>query len=162
MGWEVRGFVLREMDIPYCLGCFGCWVKTPGFCIMKDATRDIAGTFIRSDLAVLLTPVTFGGYSSELKKALDRMICLLSPFFRKVGGEVHHRPRYDRYPRWMALGALPESEPEEEEIFSRLVERNAINLYAPDHVSGILIEDQGDDEIRPFLQNLFEKVGVRK
>ncbi|MEI6797484.1 MAG: hypothetical protein WCK39_11525, partial [Methanomassiliicoccales archaeon] len=24
---------LRELDIAPCIGCFGCWTKTPGSCI---------------------------------------------------------------------------------------------------------------------------------
>lgn len=161
-GWEVQEFLLGEIDIFHCLGCFGCWVKTPGLCVIKDSARDIARMYIRSDLAVLLTPVTFGGYSSELKKALDRIICVISPFFKKVRGEVHHRPRYDRYPRLMAIGVLPETDAWEEDIFSTLVERNAINLYAPSHVVGILFKDQSNEAIQSSIRKLLRKIGVNQ
>ena len=75
---EVTTFPLREMDIRHCLGCFGCWIKTPGECVIDDDAREIARAVSQSDLVVYLTPVTFGGYSSELKKTLDRnKVCRL-------------------------------------------------------------------------------------
>lgn len=90
-----RHFPLREMKLAHCLGCFNCWVKTPGMCVEADAGRDIAKAVIRSDVAVLLTPVTFGGYSPELKKTFDRFIQLISPFFQMDHGEVHHPPWWE-------------------------------------------------------------------
>jgi len=38
-GHAVTGFDLREMDIKYCIGCFGCWVKSPGECRSKDDSQ---------------------------------------------------------------------------------------------------------------------------
>ncbi|MBI4845982.1 MAG: flavodoxin family protein [Candidatus Omnitrophica bacterium] len=32
-GHSVENFVLRNMSIEYCTGCFSCWIKTPGECI---------------------------------------------------------------------------------------------------------------------------------
>ena len=89
--WEVKPLLLHKVDINPCAGCFGCWVRTPGICIINDEGRDIAGTIIQSDLVIYLTPVTFGGYSSHLKKVLDRSIALILPFFKKIDGEVHHQ-----------------------------------------------------------------------
>ena len=73
---------------------FGCWVKTPGQCVQDDPAREVARACARADLVVLFTPVTFGGYSSELKKAIDRSIPNLSPIFIRIRGETHHPCRY--------------------------------------------------------------------
>jgi len=105
-GFVPEILLLRDLDIAPCVGCFGCWIRTPGECVIPDAGRDVAKTVIRSDLTVFLTSVTFGGYSSELKKAVDRLIPLVSPYFRRVGGEVHHRPRYRCHPRLLGVGLL--------------------------------------------------------
>ena len=80
-GGQVETFPLREMKLAHCLGCFDCWVKTPGMCVEADAGREIAKAIVRSDVTVLFTPVTFGGYSPELKKIVDRFVQLASPFF---------------------------------------------------------------------------------
>ena len=131
-GTGVRDFQLRDIQLAHCQGCFECWVKTPGLCKTDgDAGREITGAMIGSDLMVLLTPVTFGGYSSELKKVMDRSICVVSPFFRRVDGEVHHRRRYRRYPALAGVGILQEPDEEQERIFRTLVERNALNLACP-------------------------------
>jgi multimeric flavodoxin WrbA len=131
-GTDVRDFQLRDIPLAHCQGCFECWVKTPGLCKTDgDAGREITGAMIGSDLMVLLTPITFGGYSSEIKKAMDRSICLMSPFFRRVDGEVHHRRRYRRYPAIAGVGVLREPDEEQERIFRALVERNALNLACP-------------------------------
>lgn len=85
--------------------------------MIDDMGRDIARSFIRSDLAIFLSPVTFGGYSSELKKGLDRSIGLMMPFFTKIGGEVHHKARYKKYPSLMGIGVLSKKDEESERIF---------------------------------------------
>lgn len=51
----------------------------------------------------------------------------------KIEGEVHHKPRYERYPRLMGVGVLPQPDEESERIFTTLVSRNAINLHALAH-----------------------------
>lgn len=129
---------LRELDIAPCIGCFGCWTKTPGSCIIKDAAADVTKAFIRSDLVVLLTPITFGGYSSTLKRALDRSIGLIRPEFHKTSGEVHHRVRYTSYPRLLGLGLIDKLDEDQESTFKHLVSRNAINLFAKEARSVIV------------------------
>ena len=83
-----------------CIGCFACWLKTPGICVETDEGRAIAEAVVHSDTVIIVAPVTFGGYSSEIKKAQDRWIPLILPDFGVYHREIHHKPRYDRYPRW--------------------------------------------------------------
>ena len=148
-GWEVDPILLHTVIIAPCMGCFGCWTKTPGLCVIKDSGNDIAGKIINSDLVVILTPVTFGGYSSELKKILDRISCpIASPFFTKVHGEVHHQRRYDRYPHLLALGTLPEADPESEGIFTTLVERNSISMNSASHGAHVLVTGRSEELIK--------------
>ncbi|MHB8762762.1 MAG: flavodoxin family protein [Deferrisomatales bacterium] len=139
-GSEVQTFVLRDLEIADCTGCFGCWVRTPGECVLADAGREVAREVIRSDLVALVTPVTFGGYASGLKKAVDRFIPLGSPFFTRIEGETHHRRRYDRYPRLLGVGTVPRADGDAEAIFRQLVGRNALNLHCPAHTAGVLVE----------------------
>jgi multimeric flavodoxin WrbA len=161
IGWEVTSDALREHKIGHCVGCFGCWVKTPGICRFNDAGREIARQFIQSDLSIFFTPVTFGGYSAELKKALDRaLLCLVSPFFMKINGEVHHKPRYVRYPLLMGVGVLPHADKVSETIFKDLVKRNALNLHVPAHIAGVIVSDQGVGESRKHIKSLLTGIGV--
>jgi multimeric flavodoxin WrbA len=141
-GWAVTAWTLRDDKITYCLGCFECWTKTPGLCRIDDAGRAVAANMIDSDLVVYLTPITFGGYSSALKKAVDRAICLVSPFFTHIDGEVHHHARYKRYPALVGVGVLPAPNQAQEQIFRTLIGRNAINLHAPVHDSVVVYRSQ--------------------
>jgi multimeric flavodoxin WrbA len=103
-GCEVTRHDLAALEIPECKGDFGCWTVTPGVCVQPGAHREIARELIQSDLVVWLTPVTFGGYSSILKRLLDHCIPLVSPHFAKVDGETHHEPRYERFPSLLVVG----------------------------------------------------------
>jgi multimeric flavodoxin WrbA len=41
-GSQIETFRLRELKLAHCLGCFNCWVKTPGICVENDAGRQIS------------------------------------------------------------------------------------------------------------------------
>lgn len=154
-GWQVEALELRRLDVAPCVGCFGCWVRTPGLCVIDDAGRDVARRAARCDLMALLTRVTFGGYSSELKKAVDRLIPNISPFFTKVRGEVHHKLRYEGAPRLLAVGLLPGPDAgpvaEAEGIFRTLVSRNALNARSPAHAAVTVQDGQGPDAVRASI-----------
>ncbi|MEI6725275.1 MAG: NAD(P)H-dependent oxidoreductase, partial [Actinomycetes bacterium] len=103
-GWAVDDWRLRDDKIAWCAGCFKCWTTTPGECAHHDDGRAVAERWVRSDLVVFLTPVTFGGYSSELKKALDHVLPILLPTMGKRGGETHHPQRYERRRDLLVVG----------------------------------------------------------
>jgi multimeric flavodoxin WrbA len=128
--YDVETMVLRDVNVAPCKGCFGCWTATPGMCVTADSGREIARKTIGSDLVVMLTPVTFGGYSSELKKVLDRTICLALPTFTTVDGITRHEMRYSRYPKMIMAGFLEKEDPKGEGIFRKLIECNAKNFHA--------------------------------
>lgn len=162
IGYEVDVILLHDLKIADCTGCFHCWVKTPGVCVIDDVGRDIAMKLIQNDLVVYLTPVIFGGYSSELKKALDRQISIVLPFFMKIKGEVHHKPRYERYPCLVAIGVLSRPDEESEKIFETLVSRNAINMHCPAHSAGVVYSTDSSTAIRDKIKTIFMKAGVGK
>jgi hypothetical protein len=126
--WQVKAFPLAGMDIKACRGCFSCWAKTPGRCIIQDDQEAILSATAASDLVIWLTPITFGGYSPELKKALDRIIPILLPFFVKVRGKMHHPLRYPRQRRLLAIGTQKQEDADSEGVFRSLVQRNALNM----------------------------------
>jgi len=133
--------ILREQDIAHCRGCFDCWVKTPGICIINDEARNITRKMIQSDLVVYFTPIVFGGYSPFLKAQLDRSIGLLLPTFGKFHGEIHHNKRYETYPAMLGVGLLTNNEPKQAELFREHIHRNSLNLHNPCAESVILQPD---------------------
>jgi multimeric flavodoxin WrbA len=155
-----REFNLCDEKIAFCTGCFGCWIKTPGECVINDAGRAITREFIESDLAVFLTPVTFGGYSAELKKALDRLIPILSPFFITIDGESHHKKRYKHYPRLAVIGLLPAADAEAATVFQTLVSRNAINMHTPAFAVETFIDGSEEAAISSKLDSVLNQIGL--
>jgi multimeric flavodoxin WrbA len=156
-GHTAEVIALRDRTIAPCLGCFGCWVKTPGECVIDDDGRTVARAAVRSDILVYVTPVTFGGFSSELKKAVDRLIPNISPFFAKVQGETHHERRYARSPSLIGLGVLPQPDREAEAIFKTLVEHNALNWRSPRTAAGVVALDS-PDAVENIVRGLVEAV----
>jgi multimeric flavodoxin WrbA len=128
-GHEVTRLDLRDLDLRGCSGCFGCWVKTPGECVQKDAGADICRAVIGSDLTVLAAPMRMGFTSALLKRAADRLIPLLHPYIVMDGGEMHHQARYDRYPLFgLLVHAGKDTDDEDLEITRHLWSRMARNM----------------------------------
>jgi len=101
-GHSVKVLQLRDMDIKYCVGCFGCWIKTPGECVAKDDSAKVCRTVVHSDLLICASPVKMGQVSALMKKTLDKLIPLVLPYFTVREGEIHHPQRYE-YTRDLAV-----------------------------------------------------------
>jgi multimeric flavodoxin WrbA len=129
IGNQVTLLNLREITLRYCVGCFGCWVKTPGECSNKDEADQIHRAVIHSDFTLWAAPLRMGFPSALLKKALDKSIPLIHPYFVVDRGEAHHRPRYDHYPR-VGLLMEPESDTDDQdlEIVANIFSRLAVNM----------------------------------
>jgi multimeric flavodoxin WrbA len=159
-GWTVKTLDLDGLAVQPCRGCFSCWLKHPGTCAITDDAEAYLKGWADCDAVVYVTPVTFGGYSAALKKVLDRAIPLILPFFIKVHGEIHHPHRYDRRRAFLALGTLPEPDPEAERIFRDLVTRNAINFGSAATATGILRESSSEGEIAAGIVDLFRSAEI--
>ncbi|MFN2340059.1 MAG: flavodoxin family protein [Halanaerobium sp.] len=159
--FEVEEIILKEKEIADCQGCFNCWVKTPGICIIDDYGRDVAEKVINSELVVFLTPVIFGSYSYQLKKAVDRIISLVSPYFKKINGEVHHKKRYSEYFSLLGIGVVKEEDQTQSKIFKKLVERNSINFHTDNFKAEIFVlnEDFNNSEFENAVKMISKKVG---
>lgn len=163
LGWEVEHQLLREKKLGNCAGDFFCWIRNPGLCNIDDDNRKIAEVIVQSDLLVYLTPITFGGYSSTLKKAVDHQVQNILPFFAQINGETHHAKRYPNYPNCLTIGWLDTPDPESEAIFRHLAWRNALNMYAKSAVSGVVLANETDGEILASVQTWLNDLhnGVR-
>lgn len=112
-----------------CVGCFGCWTKTPGRCVIGDRGSDFAALMPRRKEVVVVSRMVFGGFSPAVKAVLDRSIGFMLPFFELVGGEMHHKPRYKEAPnlRYFFYGEISEKQ---QDIAQRLAAANALNFGA--------------------------------
>lgn len=157
-GWDVEAAVLHQMDIKSCIGCFRCWDTTPGICtgVKGDEADAVIRKAIVSELLVFLTPLTFGGYSSELKKIIERFLGLLLPGMGLINGESHHLKRYDRYPSVLSLAVSQNPLEGEIALFKKLAHRHSLNFHPPVHRAEVF--SPGDPDIREKLGSIIDKM----
>jgi hypothetical protein len=152
-GHEVQTQTLRDMDIRYCTGCWGCWVKTPGKCVFPDESYHVCREFINADFVLMASPILMGFTSALLKKTQDRLIPLLHPYFEFVQEESHHHRRYATYPRLgILLKRSPETDEGDLEIITDMFSRFALNFKTDLVFSGGL--DQDVREVADALDRL--------
>jgi multimeric flavodoxin WrbA len=129
-GHSVTQLDLRDLSLRYCIGCWGCWVKTPGQCSNGDTTSlEMDRAVIHSDFVLWAAPLKMGFPSSLLKMAMDKHLPLIHPYMVVDQGEAHHLKRYPRYPR---LGLLVEPEadtdPHDMQIVTGICTRTSLNF----------------------------------
>ncbi len=78
-----------------CIGCFGCWNKDPGRCVIKDGYENMGYLVRHADEVVVICRYTYGGFSGFVKNVFDRCLGYVLPQFEIVVGESHHQKRYD-------------------------------------------------------------------
>ena len=113
-----------------CIGCFGCWLKTPGKCVLCDGYEAMGKAFSECDRLMIISKCTYGSYSPFVKNVLDRSIGYISPFFEIRNGEMHHQRRYNNHIKITVYMYGEDITGEERKIAERLVEANALNIYA--------------------------------
>lgn len=154
---EVRCYHLKDMKLAHCSGCMDCWLKTPGICAAIDEGKEILQTIMQSDMLILFTPVTFGGYSSALKIIVDRFIPLVLPFLSKYHGETHHAARYSHYPRLVGIGIHRNPLKTEAELFKTLVGRTAIDFHAPSFAAEVFSSEVDNEMLKKGLQSTISR-----
>jgi multimeric flavodoxin WrbA len=145
--------------IANCTGCFGCWLRTPGVCVIDDDCRAITREIARADRIVFFTPVVFGGYHPDVKAVLERSIGILTPFFRVFRGEMHHplRAREKAY-ELVAIGILDRTDEEAASAFRQRVWRNALNFNGLRWQAGTLVRAAGTAGIAASIDALLERM----
>ncbi|MCL2337042.1 MAG: flavodoxin family protein [Firmicutes bacterium] len=150
-GGQTQTIILNCQEIKPCRGCFHCWLKTPGLCVMTDdCANTVSRQEIQADAVILLSKITYGGYSGDVKAFLDRSIPNISPFFELVKGTMRHRRRYDRFPYLISIGYDART-PKEQQTFLTLAERNALNMRPPQYFAFTM---QSSGEVEATMQAL--------
>ena len=116
-------------QVGYCIGCFGCWIKTPGKCVIQDRCSVMPSYLAQSGEVVIVSPIVYGGYSPKVKAILDRSIGYLLPYFRIVSHEMHHQMRYQN-PFVFNVYFYGKCSEGRRRIAERLVKANSINFGA--------------------------------
>jgi putative NADPH-quinone reductase len=108
---------LLEQNLQPCLGCYHCWLITPGQCVHADAMGALLERILEADVLVCATPLYYYSMSASLKVFFERTLPLtkegLQPSAR---GLVRNNTRYPE--RWrgkrlitLITGAFKDLEP---------------------------------------------------
>ena len=81
-------------DIHHCIGCFGCWVKTPGKCVIHDGYEGTGMDMGKCTELILISRCCYGSVSPFVKMVQDRAISYIHADFVIRKGEMHHKRRY--------------------------------------------------------------------
>ncbi len=112
-GLVFETFDVSGEELKPCIGCFGCWIKTPGICIYKqDRGDEYLRQVFDADYLLVISRITWGGFSTSIKFYIDRLPPLLHPYFRRFNGEMHHRLRYKTMPVLLSVGYGADSDDE--------------------------------------------------
>jgi len=143
----------KEIDnIKGCLGCFNCWIKTPGRCIIQDSYTEMPKYIVESGTFIIITEIKYGCYTSYVKNVIDRSIGILLPFFQTVNGELHHLPRYNNKSfKFVVIGYSDNVTPDEEQTFKDLIKGNSINFCIPDYKTYVI---KDISEAKTIIENL--------
>ena len=117
-------------NIKNCVGCFGCWIKTPGKCVMKDGYENIGELFSKADKIIVISKCTYGCYSPFVKNVLDRSISYLLPSFEIIHNQTHHKQRYSKSFNLFVYFYGNDVTCEEKETAKQLVAANAVGHHA--------------------------------
>ena len=85
---ESSGYTVIDANhkAAFCQGCFGCWLKSPGQCVIKDSLQTVSTEIGCSQQVIIFSRCCYGGFSPAVKRVLDRSIAVSLPFSPTAAG----------------------------------------------------------------------------
>lgn len=130
-GADIENIFLVKKGINHSRGCFTCWGKTPGKCVITDDMEELLKKFIKSDIVVFATPVYVDNVTGIMKQFMDRLLPLIDPHMEPdEQGETVHRKRFERYPKIVVISNCGFPEQSHFQVYPLLFRRIARNLHS--------------------------------
>lgn len=114
-------------NIKNCIGCFGCWAKTPGECVIKDGYENTGVLMGNCTEMIIISECCYGSVSPFIKNVQDRAISYVQGDFVIRNGEMHHKQRYDNKILMSAYFYGSDITEEEKQTARDILEGNAEN-----------------------------------
>lgn len=113
VGASTENIQLARKKIGHCIGCFTCWTKTPGKCVLKDDMEELLKKYMASDIIIMASPLYADHVTGIMKDFMDRSLPLVCPQFEMGdAGQTRHVSRYKKYPSivWVSNCGFPETD----------------------------------------------------
>lgn len=68
-----------------CRGCFACWSKTPGKCVLQDDMAGVIGKILAADVLIWSFPLYYFSIPGQLKLLIDRQLPMSLPVYDRHG-----------------------------------------------------------------------------
>ncbi|MBQ6019448.1 MAG: flavodoxin family protein [Clostridia bacterium] len=159
---EIRIVRVIEKDIAPCRGCFGCWARGDGRCVIDDDQNAILDFYRAANVVIWSFPLYCYGMPSHLKAVLDRTIPLIKmKMVRTSDGGVRHEPLVD-FSRIHTLVICGAGFPDWEDNFAGLRKMCDICFAGPDKIfvpeAPLMNVPEAAAVVGPLLAR-FEKAG---
>ncbi len=93
---EIHVIHVIKKQVAPCRGCFSCWQRMDGHCVIRDDQNGILDLYRSADLIIWSFPLYCYGMPSHLKAVLDRTIPLVKMrMVQEADGTVHHEALAD-------------------------------------------------------------------
>jgi multimeric flavodoxin WrbA len=84
---SMTNIFLSDKDINSCKGCYSCWFKTPGICVMDDDMKKIIELMRDANILIFASPLYFNNISGTLKVFIDRLTAAGGDPHKKANGQ---------------------------------------------------------------------------
>ena len=114
-----------------CICCFGCWIKTPGQCVIKDGYENLGAILAKCDQMIIISRCFYGSYSPFIKNVIDRIVCPYQlPYLKTINGKTRHPKRYNNKYTFNVYfyGNITETEKETAQHVVKAYREN-VNMY---------------------------------
>ncbi|MEW6619192.1 MAG: NAD(P)H-dependent oxidoreductase [bacterium] len=109
---EVIDIYNKEFNIEPCRGCFTCWTKTNGKCVIEDAANELIEKVNNSCVTIYAFPLYISSIPAKLKAFLDREFITVKPVFVPYRNLTRHplQNTKERYIVLFSVNGFPEIE----------------------------------------------------
>lgn len=103
--YEVEQLDIQQLEIKPCLGCFHCWNKTPGECVIKDDMKEGLQKFLAADVIIWSFPLYYFSMPSQIKAFMDRLLPLNTGKMILVDGRAIHPARHNLAKQYVLISS---------------------------------------------------------
>ena len=148
-GAETENILLTDRKIGHCIGCFACWLKTPGKCVIKDDMEELLEKF-KADIIVFASPLYVDNVTGIMKDFMDRTLPRLEPHIGKdENGECKHPVRTGHTPGIVFISNCGFTGMEHFQVLHLLIKRIARNMGS--EILAEIYRDEGEILRNPML-----------